>query len=152
MIARADARRPLDARLRTTILAVLVSGAGLTLAGATTSGPRAALSVGIGAAVAVTNLWALARVVAALLPEGSTGAGESPSSTPGVEPAARVPASTAAWSLLAAVKMLGLFVVVWLLLRSAVASPLPMLVGFAALPVGIAFGALVSDRSALTGR
>ncbi|MGA7123840.1 MAG: ATP synthase subunit I [Polyangiaceae bacterium] len=128
-------RSQLDARLRTTIVIVLVCGAALSVGGLVSRGPSAAVSVGVGAAVAATNLWALARIVTALLPSGS-------------KSGARVPSSAAAWSLLAALKMFGLFVVVWMLLRYAVVSPLPMLVGFGALPIGIAIGSLVSDRSA----
>ena len=146
---RADARRrPLDPRMRTTILAVVLSGAALALGGLLTSGPDAALSVSIGATVAATNLWALARIVTALLPVSSKESAAFSSNANGLNLAAHVPASPAAWSLLAAVKMLALFAVVWLLLRYAVVSPLPMLVGFGALPVGIAIGSLVSDRSA----
>jgi hypothetical protein len=36
----------------------------------------------------------------------------------------------------------------WLLMRHGIVSPLPMLIGFGALPIGIAIGSLVSDRSA----
>jgi hypothetical protein len=97
-------------------------------------GPFAALSVGTGAAIAAFNLWALARIVTALLPTDS-------------KPAAHLPASAASWALLAVLKMGGLFLVVWLLLRYALVSPLPMLIGFGALPIGIAIGSLVSDRS-----
>ena len=49
--------------------------------------------------------------------------------------------------MLAVVKMLGLVAVVWLLMRHGVASPIPMVVGLGALPIGIAIGSLVSDRS-----
>jgi hypothetical protein len=42
--------------------------------------------------------------------------------------------------------MFGLVVAVWLLMRHGVVSPLPMMVGFGALPIGIAIGSLVSDR------
>jgi ATP synthase I subunit len=128
-------RSPLDARLRTTIVIVLVCGAALSMGGLVSRGSSAAVSVGVGAAVAATNLWALARIVTALLPSGS-------------KSGAHVPSSAAAWSLLAALKMFGLFVLVWMLLRYAVVTPLPMLVGFGALPIGIAIGSLVSDRSA----
>jgi hypothetical protein len=36
-------------------------------------------------------------------------------------------------------------------MRHGVVSPLPMLVGFGSLPIGIAIGSLVSDRSAPPG-
>jgi hypothetical protein len=44
--------------------------------------------------------------------------------------------------------MVGLLAVTWLLMRHGVVSPLPMLVGFGALPIGIAIGSIVSDRGA----
>jgi hypothetical protein len=93
----------------------------------------AAFSVALGGALAVLNLWALARIIVALLPDDG-GAAEAQ--------------SRAGWALLAAVKMVGLLAVSWLLMRHGVVSPLAMLVGFMALPIGIAIGSLVSDRSA----
>ena len=36
----------------------------------------------------------------------------------------------------------------WLLMRHGIVSPLPMLVGFGALPIGIAIGSLLGDASA----
>lgn len=135
MITPAEARqRPLDARLRASLVAVGLCGALLSIGGLVSHGPFAAFSVAAGAAIAAVNLWALARIVAALLPTGS-------------KPAAHLPGSAASWSLLAALKMGGLFLVVWLLLRYSLVSPLPMLIGFGALPIGIAIGSLVSDRS-----
>jgi hypothetical protein len=96
----------------------------------------AGLSAAVGAALAAGNLWALARVVAALLP----------SDRPGAEAQSR-----GGWALAAGLKMFGLVAVVWLLMRRGFVSPLPMLVGFGALPIGIAIGSLVSDRSAPSG-
>jgi hypothetical protein len=44
--------------------------------------------------------------------------------------------------------MFGLLAAAWLLMRHGVVSPVPMLVGFGSLPIGIAIGSLVSDRGA----
>ena len=96
-------------------------------------GPAAALSVAVGGGVAAANLWALARVVTAFLPVD--------------ERAARAQGH-AAWALLGVLKMVGLFVTLGLLMRHGVVAPLPMFVGLAALPIGIAIGSLVSDRAA----
>jgi hypothetical protein len=123
----------LDARLRTAVRSVAVAGAAMALGTAAFAGLRTGLSVAVGAAIAAGNLWALARIVAALLPSDSTGASTQ---------------SRAGWALLALLKMGGLFAVVWLLMRYGVVSPLGLLVGFMALPIGIAIGSLVSDRSA----
>jgi hypothetical protein len=141
MISRADApRRPVDARLRSAIVAVVLCGAALTLGARIWVGSRAALSVAVGAALAALNLWALARIVSALLPEGESAARTNGASAPDAAPAGQ-------WALLAMLKMLALFAVVWLLMRYEIVSPLAMLVGFGALPVGIAIGSLVSDRN-----
>jgi hypothetical protein len=123
----------IDARLRTAVRSVALAGSVMALVGAAFMGLKTGLSVAVGAGIAAGNLWALARIVAALLPSDSTSASVQ---------------SRAGWALLALLKMGGLFAVVWLLMRYGVVSPLGMLVGFMALPIGIAIGSLVSDRSA----
>jgi hypothetical protein len=75
--------------------------------------------------------------VAALLPAESAGAQSQ---------------SRAAWALVAVLKMISLLAAAWLLMRCGLVSPLPMLVGFGALPIGIAIGSLVSDRSEPPGQ
>jgi hypothetical protein len=119
--------------MRVAITAVAITGSVEAVAAAAFVGLEAAASVALGAALAVINLWALARIVVALLPDDSATAATQ---------------SRVAWAILAAVKMVGLLAVSWLLMRHGVVSPLPMLVGFLALPIGIAIGSLVSDRSA----
>jgi hypothetical protein len=124
---------PFDARLRTSIRAVALSGVVLALFGFAFSGFSAGLSVALGGGLAAANLWLLARIVTALLPDDQAGADTQ---------------SRAAWALLAVLKMGGMLAVAWLLMRHGIVSPLPMLIGFGALPIGIAIGSLVSDRSA----
>ncbi len=121
-----------DARLQTSIRAVAVAGLVLTLFGAAFAGVRAGISVALGATLAAGNLWLLARIVTELLPGDSAGAEAQ---------------SRAGWALVAVLKMFGLLALAWLLMRHGIVSPLPMLVGFGALPIGIAIGSLVSDRS-----
>lgn len=99
------------------------------------SGPRAAASVGLGAALATANLWTLARIVASLLPDTGSSAQAQ---------------SRAAWALVTLVKTIGLLSIAWLLMRCALVSPLGMLVGLCALPIGIAIGSLVGDRSGVS--
>ena len=89
-------------------------------------GLRSALGVAAGAALAVGNFWAFARVVRALL------SGEGPA---------------ARWGVVAALKMGALFLAAWLLLRYRVASPLALVGGYAALPVGITLFGLFPPRS-----
>jgi hypothetical protein len=123
--------RRLDAQLRASLVAVAVAGAALALAALPLFGISAAFSVAVGSALATGNLWALARIIAALLPTDGESARQK---------------NTAAWALLGVLKMLGLIAVVWGLMDHGIVSPLPMLVGFAALPIGIAIGSLVSHR------
>jgi hypothetical protein len=114
------------------VRAVAVAGALFAAASLAVFGPRAALSVAAGGALATANLLALARVVGAILPESAEGARAQ---------------SRGSWVLLAGLKLVGLFVVLWLLLRYAGLSPLAVAAGFGALPIGIAIGSLVSDRN-----
>jgi ATP synthase I subunit len=128
-----DGPRRFDSRLRVSIAAVAFAGAALALGGALLDGPSAGLSIGAGAALASINLWGLARIIVALLPDHRAGAEAQ---------------SRAGWALVAALKLGVLLGAVWLLLRESIVSPLCLLAGFLSLPIGIAIGALVSDRSA----
>lgn len=128
-----DGRHRFDARLRNSISAVAGSGAALAAAGALLAGAWTGVSIAAGGALAAANLWALSRIVVALLPDHAAGAEAQ---------------SRAAWALVAMLKLGALLAGVWLLLRGSLVSPLPMLIGLTALPIGIAIGALVSDRSA----
>jgi hypothetical protein len=120
-----------DARLRMSLRAVVITGGALALVALAFAGAAAALSVAAGAGLAAGNLWLLARIVTALLPDDR----------PGAEAQSR-----AGWALVAVLKMSGLLALAWLLMRHGIVSPLPMLLGFGALPIGIAIGSLVSDR------
>jgi hypothetical protein len=131
--------RRLDARMRVSLVAVSLTGATFALVALAFFGPSAAVSVATGAGLATVNLWALARIVAALLPD-------EPDGPTGGTRGASGPSGSVAWALLGIVKMFALFALVWLLMRHGVVSALPMLAGFGALPIGIAIGSLVSDR------
>jgi hypothetical protein len=115
-----------DARLRASLLGTAACGAALALGAAILIGPKAGLSAALGAAVAEVNLWALAQIVSALLREHRAGA----------------------WVYIAPLKMFALFAVVGLMMRYTAVAPLFMVAGFCALPLGIAIGSLLSDRSA----
>jgi hypothetical protein len=125
----------LDAQLRASLVAVALCGSALAIAALPFFGLSAALSVAVGAGLATANLWALACIVTALLPD------ETRASSGGAR-------SAVAWAVLGMLKMFALFAVVWLLMRHGVVSVLPMLVGFGALPIGIAIGSLVRHRGA----
>jgi hypothetical protein len=130
----------LDAQLRASLAAVALSGAALTVAAVPFFGLSTALSVAVGAGLATANLWALARIVAALLPDESRGSSDEPGGGTTGGPGA------VTWAFLGLLKMFALFGAVWLLMRHGVVSVVAMLVGFGALPIGIAIGSLVSHR------
>ena len=118
---RADHLRDVGAVMR------YVAGVGAAFAlAALPLGPRASLGVAAGAALAVANFWAFARVVRAML-SGEGHAGR--------------------WGVAAALKMGALFLAAWVFLRYRVASPLALVGGYAALPVGITLFGLFPPRS-----
>jgi hypothetical protein len=135
MTPRADtptATGPSEPRIRRFLVAVAITGGVATAAALALVGPSTALSVAAGGVIATANLWALARIVAALLP---------------VDEGAARAQSRAGWALVGVLKMVGLFAVLWLLIRHGIASPLPLFVGLGALPIGIAIGSLVRDTA-----
>jgi hypothetical protein len=117
----------LDARMRTALAAVGCFGLVFTMAAAVVSDGRAALSVAIGAAVAAANLFVLAQIVSRVI--GQSG-------------------SAGVWGVFAVAKMLVFFLGMWLLMTKGLVSPIPLLVGYGSLPIGIAIGSLVSDKTA----
>jgi hypothetical protein len=129
----------LDARMRVSLVAVGVSGMALGALAVVFAGPAAAWSVVAGAALATANLGALARMVVAFLPARPEGYDVREQTDPD-------PLEARAWRSLAMLKTVGLLLVAWGILRYRVAAPLPLLVGFGALPIGIAIAAMVSDR------
>jgi len=94
-------------------------------------GSASRLSVGLGGLLAIFNLWGLVRIVRAFLyPVG-----------------ARAP-----WILFALFKLTVLFMGVWFLVRSGSAQVLPLLIGYAALPLGIVVSQLRSAAPAASER
>ena len=109
--------------VRTALWAIALTGAALTLASPFVLGKQGVVGVALGSAIAAFNLWSLARIVRAFM----GGAG--------------LP-----WVLLAAFKLIGLLVVVALVLKSGLTTVIPLVVGYAALPVGIVFAQLGAAR------
>jgi hypothetical protein len=113
--------------ISTALWSVAVVGALLAITVPFSLGSGARLSVALGALVAFVNLWAVVRIVRAFLyPAG-----------------ARAP-----WILLALFKLTALFVGVTLLVRGGFAHVLPLMIGFAALPLGIVVSQLKSAAPA----
>jgi hypothetical protein len=102
--------------LASALWAVVLVGIIATVAAAVIGGPRAALGVGLGASLAVANLWAVNRIARAFF-------GRAP----------RLP-----WGLVALAKFSLLFGAVVLLVRLGVADVLSLVIGYGALPFGIA--------------
>ncbi len=114
-----------DATFSAALAGVAVAGALATLLAWLEAGPRVAGGVAIGASLAIANLWAFGAIGRALMSE--TGH--------------RGPAAG-----LAIVKVAALFGAAWLVLRHGLTTPLPLAVGYAALPAGALVGALFAPR------
>ena len=129
--AAPPARAGVDPRLRAALITVVVAASAFSGVAAYAWSSRAAVSVAVGGAIATANLWVLARIVGSLMPaEGETGA----------------PNAKAAYGVLALLKLTVLFGGVWFLMTKHLVDPIPLVVGFGALPIGIAIGSIVSDR------
>jgi hypothetical protein len=123
---------PLPRRVVASLVGVVASTAALALGSLVLFEPKVAMSVTVGGLVAAANLWALARIVVKLLPEASDDS---------------TPASTLTWSLAAAAKVAALLALLFFLMSSRFVSPMALVGGFSALPMGIAIGSFVRDRS-----
>lgn len=117
--------------IATALWSVAVVGVLLAVGAPFALGSASRLSVALGALLALLNLWGLLRIVRAFLyPVG-----------------ARAP-----WVLFAMFKLAALFVGVWFLVRSGSAQVLPLLIGYAALPIGIVVSQLKSAAPAASER
>jgi len=112
-----------DQGLRGALWAIALTGAALTLATPFVLGRAAVVGVALGSAIAGFNLWSLGRIVRAFM----NGAG--------------LP-----WVLLAALKLVGLLVLVAVVLKLGITTVIPLAVGYVALPLGIVFAQLGSAR------
>lgn len=122
-----EAQKPskLDAPMRAALVGVIGAAVVLSLGSLFLGGPRFALGVAIGGAIAPLNLWVFAQVGDAFLSRRG---------------------NTAPWAVIATVKLAVLLGGVWLILRSGVASGLSLIVGYGALPLGITVGTLFGPR------
>ena len=115
---------------RAIFASVAASGALIAAGTFAFAGARAASSAAAGAFIAVANLWALRGIVRVL-----------------VASAASTRSSSGA-GLLLGPKLVALLGIVWLLLSRHVVSAGPLALGYAALPIGVAIGALVCEKPA----
>ena len=105
------------------LVAVAVASMALTVLAPFAFGKAAMLGVAIGGALAVANFWAIAAIVRGFL----RGAG--------------LP-----WAVFGALKFSALLFVVWVVLRNDWADMMPLVLGYAALPLGIVVGQLGGRR------
>jgi hypothetical protein len=131
------AARRADPRMQAAIAAVVAFGLLFSAGAALLWGARTALSVGAGALLAASNLWVLTRIVSNVLGNAAETSDEPPGGGGG-----------SVWGVLAVVKMLVLFGGVWILMTKGVVDPIPLVVGYGSMPIGIAIGSLVSDKTA----
>lgn len=107
---------------------VVGSGAALTAGVFALGGVPAGIGAAAGAVIAVANLWALRGIVRVLV---ASAAGTR---------------SSGGLGFFLGPKLLALLGVVWLLLSRHVVSAGPLALGYAALPIGVAIGALVCEK------
>ncbi len=103
-----------------TVGALFAAAAGLV------GGAAIGISVLAGALIGFLNLWALTKIVGAVAREPDASSGETAPST-----------SVGVWSLLALLKIVFLFGGTYLLMARGLLSPMPLVVGYGALPFGI---------------
>jgi drug/metabolite transporter (DMT)-like permease len=110
------------------------------------SGGRAALSVFVGATIAVANLLTMRAIIQSIVrePENEDGK-ETDEGSPEHREAGR--RGGAAWGIFALLKIALLFGGVWFLLTRGLVDPIPLVVGYGVLPLGIAGQALIRGMS-----
>ena len=139
---------------RAAVIAAAVIGSLFSLVALIMFSGRTAISVAVGSLIAVANLVALAAIIrnvlrAPLPEEDASEDVESPEKQP--DPVDRGAAREAgkrggaAWGVFALLKMLLLFGGVWILLTRGLVDPIPLVVGYGVLPLGITIGGLSSS-------
>jgi len=135
-----------------------VIGLALTIAAAAVFGTRTALSVGIGATIAVLNLVTMRAIIRAMVrtseaddaAANATATPDGDAKTEVEEPEAKDHVAEgkrggAAWGAFAMVKILVLFGGIWILLTRGLVDPIPLVIGYGVLPLGIATSSLFAS-------
>lgn len=129
--------------IKTSVKAAAALGAIFTLAAFGTHDGKTALSVAVGAGIAVANLLTMRAIVRALVqaPDDEGDAGGEPDEEKSEEKKDHRAAGKrggAAWGVFALFKIFFLFGGIWLLLSKGLVAPIPLVVGYGVLPLGIA--------------
>lgn len=145
----------------TAAICAAVLGAALAIGALPIAGGRAAFSVSVGATIAVGNLVMVRAIVRAVMSDhdeppptpGAGSAAESPPEQPeqeqrekeqqGADHEAEGRRGGVAWGAFALFKIFFLFGGIYLLLTKGLVDPLPLVVGYGVLPMGIAASAVL---------
>jgi hypothetical protein len=149
---------------KTAAICAAVIGAVFALGALLIAGGRAAFSVSVGAAIAVSNLVMMRAIVRAVIqapdepppdkpgdPDANANADaddkadEKKADEPKPDHRAEGRRGGAAWGAFALFKILFLFGGIYLLLTRGLVDPIPLVVGYGVLPLGIAASTAVSS-------
>ena len=132
-----------------------ILGAGLAIAALALFGTRTGMSVAFGAAIAVANLVMMRALVRAMLRPAEEEAfaqaqaqanadakAEASEDEDPVDHAAEGKRGAAAWGLFGVLKLVVLFGGIYVLLTKGLIDPMPLVVGYGVLPLGIAASSL----------
>lgn len=106
---------------------------------------RTAIGVFIGAAIAVANLVTMRAIIRALIQPPEAGEDVAEPAPPEAEHKAAGRRGGMAWGIFAALKIVILFGGIWLLLTRKLVDPMPLVVGYGVLPLGIATSSLLGS-------
>lgn len=130
-------------------------GAVMSLAALGIYGGRTAMSVGVGALIAVANLVMLSAIIRAIIrpPEDQDGLADptNPASeqeadaSPPRDHEAEGKRGGTAWGVFGLLKILLLFGGIWILLTRGLVDPIPLVVGYGVLPLGIVASSLLAS-------
>jgi hypothetical protein len=115
--AKAASRGALSGVIRTTAVAAVA----MTLVAAVVQGPGWAVGTLIGGVLATLNLIVFARIASAFVEQRG---------------------KSAPWAVIGGIKLLGLFLAVYLILSRGEVSALAFILGYGSLPIGISLGSL----------
>jgi hypothetical protein len=131
------------------VKAAAILGAIFTLVAAGLYSAHTALSVAVGAGIAIANLLMLRAIIRALIrapgePKGSD-AEDSTGEKTSQDHAEIGRRGGVAWAVFAVLKIFLLFGGVWILLTRGLVAPIPLVLGYGVLPLGIAAASLWSS-------
>ena len=126
---------------KTAAIASAVLGAGFSIAAFVVYDGKTAMSVALGSAIAVANLLTMRAIVRALL-QGPAEEEEEENKKKDGDHREAGRRGGAAWGVFAVLKLFILFGGIWILLTKGLVAPIPLVVGYGVLPLGIAAASL----------